>query len=295
MQEEKIFIELCNTERKKMKKKKEQTLKEKAWNRYQILSKFNSFGEPTYSYNIGDEVKVGNLQNCVIEEIKEDNGLIIYGFSHDANKNINKDATGREYMYAPWYNIRPIGVTKETNLTKENNIDIRFYNTSLESLLDKFYLHGVDMNPDYQRDYVWEDSDKESLLDSVFSHIEIGKFAFIKRPYSSDILYEVLDGKQRLSTLLDFYENRLSYKGFYFNELSGKDKYTFLNAEVSIGETSDLTEEEIYQYFYTLNKTGKTMDEAHLEKIKQKIEKKNEQFYGLFSGSQDNDSGWDGE
>lgn len=134
-----------------------------------------------------------------------------------------------------------------------------------------YYLHGVDMNPTYQRDYVWEDSDKDSLLDSIFNHIEIGKFAFIKNDYSNEVLYEVLDGKQRLTTLLNFYENRYCYKGYYFNDLSPEDKYTFLNMHVSIGETEKISEKQIYQYFYKLNKTGKTMDESHLNKIKEKI------------------------
>ena len=142
----------------------------------------------------------------------------------------------------------------------------------MESLLNKYYLSGVDMNPSYQRDYVWDDKDRESLLDSIFNHIEIGKFAFIEKDYSSDISFEILDGKQRLSTLLAFYENRFPYKGAYFDDLSPKDKYTFLDANVSVGTTREMSREQIYRYFYTLNKCGKVMDEAHLEHIKSLIE-----------------------
>lgn len=253
-------------------------IKETAYSQYKIMSKFNSLGTPTYSFEIGQEVKVGNLDNCIVKDIivDKDNGLQLYGIEFDARKNSNKnntsiDNSGREFGYWAWYNVRPVNVIKDTNLTKKDNIDIRFYNTTIESLLSKYYLHGLDLNPDYQRDYVWEDSDKESLIDSIFNGIEIGKFALIKHDYSEDLLYEILDGKQRLTTLLDFYENRISYKGYYFNELSFMDKHTFLNTEVTLGETSDLTKQEIYEYFVKLNTTGKSMDEEHLKKIKEMI------------------------
>lgn len=238
-------------------------IKEKAWESYKNLPKNNSFGSPTYEFQKGDSIRVGNLKNCIADDIKIDNGLTLYGFTFTDKDN------KKGYRYTPWYNARPICKdNNKTSFTKEDDINIHFSPTSLESLLNKFYLHGVDMTPEYQRDYVWEDKDKEALLDSIFNHIEIGKFAFIKKDYRSDYLYEILDGKQRLSTLLDFYENRLPYKGVYFNELSFKDRYTFLNTSVVIGETEELTKDEIYKYFYTLNKCGKTMDETHLNKIK---------------------------
>jgi hypothetical protein len=242
--------------------------KQKAWDSFEIIPKFKSFGAPTYTHNIGDKVRIGNLQNCVVDEVKIYNGDVIYGVKHT-----DRTGEGESYIYDPWYSVRPyeIGV-KNTTFTQENDIDIRFYNTNLDSLLNKFYLGGVDMNPSYQRDYVWDDKDKEALLDSIFNHIEIGKFAFIIKDYSHEVRYEILDGKQRLSTLLDFYENRLAYKGVYYNELSGKDRFTFLNTPVTIGETSELSKDQIYKYFYVLNKTGKVMDEAHLEKIKEQLE-----------------------
>ena len=260
----------------KTSQKQSLTLEEKkeiAWENYQRMPQQKSFGNPTYSFQVGDKIRMGNLQGCLVEEVTKDNsGNTLYGFIYTANQEVC-------YMYAPWYKVRPFEIGKgNTSFSKEDNIHIRFYNTSIESLLNKFYLSGVEMNPSYQRGYVWDDKDKEALLDSIFNHIEIGKFAFINRDYSYDINYEILDGKQRLSTLLDFYENRLSYKGVYFNDLSAKDRYTFLNANITIGETENLTMEQIYEYFYTLNKTGKVMDEKHLNMIHKQIENELEDY-----------------
>lgn len=231
---------------------------------YISFKKHKSLGEPTYIHNIGEHVRVGNLENCVVCDVQEIDGEVVYGFSYGEN--------GDNYMYDAWYNVRKDSPRGITNFSSNDDIRINFYNTSLESLLNKYYLSGVDMNPSYQRDYVWDDKDRESLLDSIFNHIEIGKFAFIEKDYSSDISFEILDGKQRLSTLLAFYENRFPYKGAYFDDLSPKDKYTFLDANVSVGTTREMSREQIYRYFYTLNKCGKVMDEAHLEHIKSLIE-----------------------
>jgi uncharacterized protein with ParB-like and HNH nuclease domain len=69
------------------------------------------------------------------------------------------------------------------------------------------------MNPDYQRDLVWSLEDKVNLIDSIYNDIEIGRFAFIKTDYSKnnfdfdkDFYWEILDGKQRISAIIDFFE-----------------------------------------------------------------------------------------
>ncbi len=241
----------------------------KVWNQFLSIPPKKSFGQPTRTFQKGDSVRIGNLSNCVVCEVKDYNGLTVYGVSYDSNRKYHGCVLKEDgFSYFPWYDIFELNKVKDSSFSKDDGIHIQFYNTTLESLLNKFYLHGVDMNPAYQRDYVWDDKDKESLLDSIFEGIEIGKFALIHNDYTHENGYEILDGKQRLSTLLDFYEDRLEYKGFKYSELSAKDKRTFLNKNVSIGETEGLTNEQIYLYFYKLNKCGKTMDEDHLKEVK---------------------------
>lgn len=146
-----------------------------------------------------------------------------------------------------------------------------FINSNIESLIHKHYYFGVDFNPDYQRGYVWTQEDKELLLDSIFKNIDIGKFVFIRLSDAEwmkrNFGYEILDGKQRLSTLIEFYENKLSYKGKYFNDLSGKDKGVFRNHMVSVAEVNETDKKTVLKYFLMLNRTGKAMDETHLKAV----------------------------
>jgi uncharacterized protein with ParB-like and HNH nuclease domain len=71
---------------------------------------------------------------------------------------------------------------------------------------------------------VWELEDKVALIDSIFNNVDIGKFAFIHLNYGEKYTYEILDGKQRMRAILDYYENRFQYKGKYFNELSCREQ-----------------------------------------------------------------------
>ena len=133
---------------------------------------------------------------------------------------------------------------------------------------------GVDFSPEYQRDYVWSQEDKEKLIDSIFNNITIGLFVFVKRPFDEyGKGYEVIDGKQRLTALVDFYEDRFPYKGVYYSQLSFSDSNHFDTYGVSIGVLSESsTEKEKYAAFLAVNTFGKVMDEKHLESVKRVYE-----------------------
>ena len=52
-----------------------------------------------------------------------------------------------------------------------------------------------------------------------------------------------------------------------------RDKAHFLNYRVSVSEVDEISEEQILRYFILLNTAGKTMDKAHIEKVRKMIEK----------------------
>ena len=179
-----------------------------------------------------------------------------------------------DYRTAYWWEVRPLmDITRlPERITVSNTADVDYRNTTIESLLFNYYHFGVDMDPDYQRGLVWDERDKEYLLDSVFHDgIEIGRFVFIclsdEEQVERDYTYEILDGKQRLNCLCEFYENRFSYKGLYFNDLNPYDKNTFFNKKIAIGEARDLTREEKLQLFLAVNRGGKAMNDTHMKQV----------------------------
>ena len=111
--------------------------------------------------------------------------------------------------------------------------------------------------------------DKTDLIKSVFDNIDIGKFVFIQRNGKHDgKYYEILDGKQRLTALTEFYEDRFKYNGYYFSELSFNDQHKFVDHQVSYGHLENPNKEAIFESFIKLNTCGRPMDIKHINHVK---------------------------
>lgn len=259
--------------RKKV-EKKELTIEEKLEQEKKIgishmQMEIPHINEPSYSFNIGDEVAYGAMKSAVVDDILYDGK--VYGLRCVATEcNYGKPYDHEVYRVAAWMDVRPLGCG-DTDFARNQDIRLYFNNSTIESLIRKHYFFGVNFEPDYQRGYVWTQEDKELLLDSIFNNIDIGKFVFIKLSDSlyekGNCTYEILDGKQRLSTLIEFYENKLTYKGKYFNDLSGKDKGVFRSHDISFAEVAESDRKTVLKYFLMLNRTGKVMDKEHLKAV----------------------------
>ena len=68
------------------------------------------------------------------------------------------------------------------------------------------------LDPDFQRDYVWgKDSRKKSeLIESILMKIPLPVIYLFQK---KDGDYQVVDGRQRLQTILDFMDNKFAIKG----------------------------------------------------------------------------------
>lgn len=111
--------------------------------------------------------------------------------------------------------------------------------------------------------------DKTDLIKSIFNNIDIGKFVFIQRKGKANGKYcEILDGKQRLTALTEFYEDRFKYNGYYFSELSFTDQHKFTDHQVSYGYLENPNKEAIFETFIKLNTCGKPMASKHINHVK---------------------------
>lgn len=227
--------------------------------------------EPTYYFDINDKVVIGNLEDVVVNKIF-DNGKIyeILYSSTDTNYG-NPIITSGHKMIVNWMNIRKPSNNKES-LIKNTDIRLSYSQQTISSFFNKTYYFGIDFNPDYQRDYVWELEDKVALIDSIFNNIDIGKFVFIHKGYSGKYGYEILDGKQRIRAILDFFEDRFQYNGKYYSELSYKDQWHFDEYSISVAEVNELTPKQVLKYFLMVNKTGKVMSKEQLIKVEKMLE-----------------------
>ncbi len=75
------------------------------------------------------------------------------------------------------------------------------------------------LNPDYQRNKVWDSQRKSRLIESLIMNIPIPPIFLYEISPSK---YEVMDGLQRISTIIDFLNNKFELKGLeVWQELNG--------------------------------------------------------------------------
>jgi hypothetical protein len=86
--------------------------------------------------------------------------------------------------------------------------------------LDKLYKRRdrIEM-PDFQREEVWDDGKKRLLIDSVLRKWHLPKFYFRK---TGDGTWECIDGQQRLTTIWEFYDNKLELDDAAVKKYGGK-------------------------------------------------------------------------
>jgi len=225
---------------------------------------------PTRKFNIGDRVQWGAHQETYVREIYEDG--LYYKLESISVQRDRFNPPSNEFHLLSWVDVFPYNASQPTSFTKKETYFLRLSNTSLDSLLYKVYGAGVDFDVDYQREHVWELTDKIALIDSIFNNVDIGKFVFVQRNMGHEgKLYEIIDGKQRLTAIQEFYEDRFKYNGFYYSQLSPEDKSKFKNHGITYGYLENPDKRAIFELFIKLNTCGKPMASKHIDKVKKML------------------------
>ncbi len=112
---------------------------------------------------------------------------------------------------------------------------------SIQEMFQKYKNHKLDLDPNYQRNLVWGMDKKVSFIESLFMGIIIPPIYVVEIP-GENILdenkYEIVDGKQRVNTIIAFLQGKLKlperYLEYYgdlfadktFSEISNDEKYS---------------------------------------------------------------------
>jgi len=134
----------------------------------------------------------------------------------------------------------------------------------------------LNLSPGFQRESVWTKKDRQKLIDSVLRNYPIPAIFLYRRQENGEIIYDVIDGKQRLETFLMFMglirgnqfeakvelPNREEREWVDWRTLQRKSKqhlimgYKITAIEVN-GDPSDVIE-----LFVRINSTGKALSAA---------------------------------
>lgn len=106
------------------------------------------------------------------------------------------------------------------------------YKVSL--IKDIFEQQNYNLHPEYQRRITWDNKKRSKLIESFIINIPIPPIFLYEYDYDK---YEIMDGLQRISTIVDFYNNKFKLSGLSeWSELNGK---TYKNLPEKIREGID--------------------------------------------------------
>jgi hypothetical protein len=146
-------------------------------------------------------------------------------------------------------------------------------------LLDLARNEQLDLNPPYQRRSVWTNKDKQFFLDTIFRGYP-SPAIFLHKEISPEgkTTYHVVDGKQRLQTILAFAHDKLRIAKTYGDvRLDGK-KWSNLEGEIELRnkfwnyqlpvEMIDIVEDVVNEVFDRLNRNSRRLTRQELRHAK---------------------------
>ncbi len=253
--------------------------------------------KPTRFYNVDDECTMGNLEDCIIKEVLLDRKAYRIDCIR-VESNYGNPIRTPVTMCRWWFDIEDkVRASKTADELFTPHLPGQIQISSLDSLIHMMAHSGLVCDPRYQRDYVWNDENQETLIDSIFNRVGIGSLIFsrhagytdaaneelvtyinldgdeVQIPRNTDYTCAVIDGQQRLTTIWRFYTNQFTYKGRYFKDLHFTDQMNFNTTLLSyrLFDEESVTYKDVLSMFIRTNR-GVPQDESHLDKVKKQLE-----------------------
>jgi hypothetical protein len=140
--------------------------------------------------------------------------------------------------------------------------------------LDLYRSNQLDLDPPYQRKSVWSSSDRKFFLDTIFRNYPAPP-VFIHRLVDDNgfTKYFVVDGKQRLETIILFFENRLAIAanfgdsnidGKRFKQIPTEYKRKFWDYTIVVDFIDSIDGTNIEEVFDRVNRNARNLQPQEL-------------------------------
>lgn len=167
-------------------------------------------------------------------------------------------------------------------MNKKLDIEHHSYPKPIHDLVSLYENGQLNLSPGFQRESVWTIKDRAKLIDSIIKNYPLPAIFLYRRENNGQIIYDVIDGKQRVESILMFMGiirgNRYDAKV----QLPGEDELVKLNWArlcklkkqtlitgyklLTIEVDGDLP--DIIDVFVRINSTGKALSTAEKQHAK---------------------------
>lgn len=132
----------------------------------------------------------------------------------------------------------------------------------------------LDLNPTYQRRSVWTSKDRQFFLDTIFRDYPCPA-VFLHKSINSDgkQIYHVVDGKQRIETILKFVNNKVAlskefgddlYNGKRWKGLEANQRHQFWNYVLTVEMLNTIDGTIVNEVFSRLNRNSRRLEAQEL-------------------------------
>ena len=151
------------------------------------------------------------------------------------------------------------------------SINVSKDDSSVYELKRQKDLERIQLSPSYQRGNVWSSKQKSELIESILMGIPLPIMYFFQ---DNSGIKQVVDGKQRLSALFDFMDNKFSLselnilqelKGKKFKNLNGLDQGKLEDYKIPINVIKPPTPDRIkFDIFDRVNRGGTRLNNQEM-------------------------------
>lgn len=117
--------------------------------------------------------------------------------------------------------------------------------------------YNLEINPDFQRGYVWTDKQKIEYIEYIIKGGTSGKHLYFNQPGWQGKLHDnmvLVDGKQRLTTVIAFMNNEIPiFGGNYYKDYTD---YLPSHCEFKISVNNLSSKKDVIEWYLSMNTGG---------------------------------------
>ncbi len=143
-----------------------------------------------------------------------------------------------------------------------------------EKIQDYIDNLGLEITPDFQRGHVWTKNQQIKFIEFILKGGKSLPIIFNHPNWMNSFKgdFVLVDGKQRLNAINNFFDGKIKVFGAYIHELENFYPNSF---DIEIWVNTLKTREEVLNWYLELNSGGTPHSKKELDKVKELLEKNN--------------------